>query len=148
MYRKEIQEVQKYLQRQDSNSIEYFESYTTDAALQAAWADGNTNGTGAQATLGDYGDNFMQLSYQNEQMPYCSQADCLFTSQKDFIAGQGDYLSVLVRGNVSNAAEVMYVRLEDEAGGYSVLTMTDPSVVQTAVWMELGFPLAILRVWI
>jgi len=135
-------EVQKYLQRQNPDSIEFFESHTSDATLQAAWTDGNTNGTGARVMLGDYGDNFMVLLYQNEQAPYYSQVDYRFATPRGFTEGDSDYLSVLVRGKVSNAAEVMYVRLEDEAGGYSVLTMTDMSVVQTAEWVELGFPLA------
>ncbi|MEN6307901.1 MAG: glycoside hydrolase family 88 protein [Anaerohalosphaeraceae bacterium] len=135
-------EVLKYLQGRDPNSIEFFESYTSDAGLQAVWADGDTNGTVGQVTLGDYGDNFMQLSYQNDQAPHRSQADYTFAAPKDFAAGDSDYLSILVRGNASNTAEVMYVRLEDGADHSCVLTMMDTSVVQTAGWMELGFPLS------
>jgi rhamnogalacturonyl hydrolase YesR len=135
-------EVLKCQHSLDPNSIEYFESYTSDSLLQAAWADGDTNGTTCQVTLGDYGDNFMQLSYQNDQSPYRAQADFTFATAKDFMINTNGYLSVLVRGDASNTADVMYVRLEDQGGSFSVQTMTDISVVQTAGWMELGFPLS------
>jgi unsaturated rhamnogalacturonyl hydrolase len=135
-------EVLKYILSHDPNSIEYFESYTSDAALRAAWSDGDINGTSGQVTLGDYGDNFMQLSYANDQAPYRSQTDYTFTTAKDFTVNENGYLSALVRGNASNAAEVMYVRLEDQAGNSAMQVMTDATVVRTAGWMELAFRLS------
>ncbi len=134
-------EVQKYLLSQDPNSIEYFESYTNDAALEAAWADGSTNGTSSQVALGDYGDNFMELTYHNDQSPYRSETTYTFASPKDFTANNAYYLSVLVRGNAANTAEQMYVRLEDADMDSAIQIMTEPNVVQTAEWMELAFPL-------
>jgi unsaturated rhamnogalacturonyl hydrolase len=135
-------EVLKYQLSHDPNSIEYFESYTTDSALQAAWIDGDTNGSSGQVTLGDYGDNFMQLSYANGQSPYRSQTDYTFTASKNLTLNNAGYLSILVRGNASNAADVMYVRLEDSNADSAVQIMTEPNVVRTAGWMELGFPLS------
>ena len=135
-------EVQKYLLAHDPNSIEYFESYASDTTLKAAWNDGSTNGTSSQVALGDYGDNFMELTYQNDLSPYRSETVYTFASPKDFTANNAYYLSILVRGNAANTAEQMYVQLEDSNTDTSVQVMTDTTVVQTAAWMELGFPLA------
>lgn len=134
-------EVYKFLLAQDSNSIELFEPYADDAALQTVWLDGDSNGTTAQVMLGDYGDNFMLLSYQNGRPPYRSQTDYTFTPAKNFANG-ADYLSMLVRGLGSNAPEVIYVRLEDNAGAETVQVMTDSSAVQKPVWVELAFRLS------
>ena len=136
-------EVQKYLMANDPNSIERFESYLTDAALRAAWQDGRSNGTAAEVTLGDYGDNFMELTYQNDQAPYRAQVDYAFASPKNFLAHGSDYyLSVLVRGDTANTPEAIYVRLEDSSAASAVQVMTEPNVVQTEAWTELGFPLS------
>ena len=131
-------EVQKYLLAHDPNTIDCFESYSNDTALQAAWAEGGSS----VVSLGDYGDNFMELTYQNDQPPYRSEATYTFASPKDVAAKEGYYLSVLVRGDVANAAERMYVRLQDVQMNSAVQVMTDTAVVQTAGWMELAFPLA------
>ena len=135
-------EVQKYILEHDPTSIEYFESYLNDAALRQAWADGTGNRSASQVTLGDYGDNFMQLTYRNDQSPYRSQADYTFAALKDFTVDNSRYLSILVRGNAANSGELIYVRLEDMESHTAVQVVTDPNVVQTAAWMELAFPLS------
>lgn len=135
-------EMQKYALRNDPAAIEYFESYLTTVQLLEKWADGTTNGTASAVALGDYGDNFMQLAYQNDQLPYRSQADYTFASAKDFTVNDSQYLSVLVRGDAANAADRIYVRLEDAEGRSGVQEIADPNTVQTAAWTELAFPLA------
>ncbi len=135
-------EMQKYALRQDPASIEYFESYLTTTSLLQKWADGTTNGTSSQVTLGDFGDNFLQLTYQNDQSPYRSQTDYTFASPKNCTINDSEYLSVLVRGDSSNAADPIYVRLEDADGHAAVQGITDPNIVRTDVWMEMAFPLA------
>lgn len=135
-------EVYKYLLAHDPNSIEYFGSYTDDATLLTAWADGSTNGTSSQVALGDYGDNFMELTYHNDQSPYRSETVCTFVSPKDFTANDAYYLSVLVRGNAANTTEQMYVRLQDVNTDSAVKVVTEPNIVQTSQWIELGFPLS------
>jgi rhamnogalacturonyl hydrolase YesR len=135
-------EMQKYAQQADPASIEYFESYLTTAALLQKWEDGTTNGTSSAVTLGDYGDNFLQLTYQNDQSPYRSQTDYTFAVPKNCTVNNSEYLSVLVRGNSSNAADSIYVRLEDSAGHAALQVVADPNVVRTPAWTELAFPLA------
>lgn len=135
-------EVYKYLLAQDPNSIELFESYADDASVRKVWLDGDRNGTAAHAALGDYGDNFMLLAYENNKPPYYAQTDCVFAAAKDFTATGTDYLSVLCRGLASNAPEVVYVRLEDLTGAAAVSVMPDTAAVQTPVWLELAFRLS------
>ena len=135
-------EMQKYALSKDPMSIEYFESYLTTAELASAWADGDTNGTASTVSLGDYGDNFMELSYQNNASPYDSRVDYDFASLADLTINNAYYLSVLIRGDAGNSAENVYAILKDVAGHTAVQTMTDTTVVQTEEWTELAFPLS------
>lgn len=135
-------EVQKYLQINSPSHIDHFEGYTGTAAMKTAWSDGEVNDTASLLSLGDYGDRFMVFHYANDQFPYRSEANHLFAAPKDFTADNAYYLSVLVRGNSANAAEPIYAYLEDADGESAVQVMTDPNVVQTAAWMELGFKLS------
>lgn len=135
-------EVQKYRLSHDTMSIDYFETCSTDAALRTAWTDGASNATTSHITLGDYGDNFMELTYANDQPPYYSLTGYTFSTPKDFTADNAYYLSVLVRGNPANTPEQMSVRLEDVNGASAVQIMTDTAVVQTPAWMELAFSLS------
>lgn len=135
-------EVQKYLLSKDPTSIDYFESYGTDDALRASWTDGTANATASQLSLGVYGDKFLELTYANDQPPYHARADCTFAGPRDFTIENAFYLSVLVRGNPSNAAAPIYVRLEDANAAAAMQVMPDTAVVQTSGWMELAFPLS------
>ena len=135
-------EVYKYQLAQDPNSIECFESYTDDTSLATSWNDGSSNGTSSTVTLGDFGDNFMELSYNNNLSPYYSETEYTFASSRNFSSNNAYYLSVLVRGNTNNDTEPIYVRIEDSSGNTSEQIMDDTSVVQIAEWYELGFQIA------
>lgn len=135
-------EVLKYRQAHDPNSIEYFESYSSDASLKTAWTDGGTNGTSSEITLGDYGNNFMEFSYNNGQAPFISETVYTFASPRDFTANNAYYLSVLVRGDSTNTAEKLYVRLQDSSANVNTSVVTDTAVVRTEEWTELGFALS------
>lgn len=134
-------EVQKYILSKEPTTLDLFEAYQTDEQLKAQWTDGTANGTGCRISLGDFGDNFLQMTYGNSQPPYRSETLRVFAEAKDFTLHGAEYLSILVRGNAANAADTIYVRLEDEQGRSAVQSLTDPNVVRTAMWMELGFPL-------
>ena len=135
-------EIQKYVLSKEPQSIEYFESYWTDADLQSVWIDGETNGTSSEVVLGNYGDNFMELTYQNYLPPYRSQVDYAFASPRDLTLNDAYYLSVLIRGAVSNASDSVYITLEDAAANTAVQIMSDMAVVKTAQWKELAFLLS------
>jgi rhamnogalacturonyl hydrolase YesR len=135
-------EIQKYVLQKDPTTLDLFETYQTDAQLKAAWSDGLTNGTASEITLGDFGDNFLQLTYRNDQPPYRSETHRTFSPAKDFTIGDSAYLSILIRGKTGNAPDFIYVRLEDNLGRTAVQTISDPNVVRTPMWMEMGFPLS------
>lgn len=135
-------EMQKYAQRKDPASIEYFETYQTTDLLLQKWTDGTTNGSSSVVTLGDYGDHFLELTYKNDQSPYRAQTDYSFAAAKNCMIQNSEFLSVLVRGNASNAADPIYVRLEDVDGRSAVQIVPDLQIVRTAAWMEVAFPLA------
>ncbi len=135
-------EIYKYQLAHDSWTIDCFESYVDSVGLSAAWSDGTINSSSSEATLGDYGDNFMKLAYNNGQYPYYSETTKAFATPMDFAADEAYYLSVLVRGDVANAEESMFIRLEDVSSNTATVVMDDKSIVQTASWQELGFKLA------
>lgn len=134
-------EIQKYLLQKDPTTIDLFETYQTDAQLKAVWNDGLTNGTASEITLGDFGDNVLQITYRNDQPPYRSEVQRTFVPAKDFTIGDSAYLSILIRGKGDNSPDLVYIRLEDEQGHIAVQTIADPNVVCRTMWMELGFPL-------
>ncbi len=132
-------EMQKYYHRQDASAIDFYDRYVSDAGLRAVWQDGSANGTTAEITLGNYGDRFMELSYHNDQAPWRAETTLVFEAARHFNGWY--YLSLQVRGDAGNSGESVYVSLEDAEGGVATQIMSDPAVVQTAAWTELGFAL-------
>ena len=135
-------EVYKYELAHDEGVIDCFEGYGSDAELQAVWSDGSVNGTASEIVLGDYGDNFMELTYNNDQQPYRSEVSCSFAPAKDFTANELYYLSILVRGDTDNYPERMYVSIVDSSQNFQEVVMGYTDVVRTERWQELGFALS------
>ncbi|MBN1796641.1 MAG: glycoside hydrolase family 88 protein, partial [Sedimentisphaerales bacterium] len=88
-------EVQKYYLSQDPSFIDYFETYDDDSELNVAWKDGNTNGTDSEISLGNYGDRFMILEYDNSSSPYDSRVDRTFTTAQNWEVNEFVSLSIL-----------------------------------------------------
>jgi hypothetical protein len=133
-------EVQKYYLSKDPSFIDYFETYNNTNELKAAWKDGTTNGTDAEIALGNYGDRFMELEYDNNSAPYDSRVDRVFAVAQDWEVNDFAYLSILIQGKVGNAADDIYVELEDQSTNSSRVYVNDVNVVDTYIWNEVAFP--------
>lgn len=135
-------EIYKYNLAHDSKTIELFDEYTSDSELALVWKGGSDNGTSSEISLGDFADNFMELTYKNDQLPYRSEVEYSFESAKDFTANEAYYLSLLVRGDSGNDASGIYVKVEDTSSNVSIQSLADTGVVQSEKWIELAIPLS------
>jgi rhamnogalacturonyl hydrolase YesR len=138
-------EMNKYFRSQDPNQVDDFESCkstdTFSPTLRSVWHDGTVNGTGARIALGDYGDNLLELEYDNTTAPYTSRVDRHFSPVKDWTGTNAGFLSVLVQGFAANTPDGFYVEIEDEDGTVAIQRITDFDL-QSGVWNELAFPLS------
>lgn len=131
-------EVQKTLQTQSASFIDYFEGYTSDAALKAVWNDGVENGSTAQIGLGNYGDRFMTFDYTNA-FPDTAWTERQFAAPRTFAVEAFRTLSVQIRGQADNAAGRFYVRLEDADGAAAIQRVEDTGFVRQGIWQEAEF---------
>ncbi|MBN2064063.1 MAG: hypothetical protein JW745_04600, partial [Sedimentisphaerales bacterium] len=135
-------EIYKYELAHNPGTITCFEEYTDSDSLRADWLDGQSNGTGANVSLGDYADNFMLLAYNNDEYPYYAEVSHTINEGRDFTVNNTHYISILIKGNSNNTADEIFVRLTDSNANTAVVTLADTTVVQARDWQELGFPLA------
>ena len=134
-------EIYKYNLEHDENTLDIFEKYLSDAELKGSWKDGSENVTSSTIKLGDYADNFMELAYNNDQLPYYSEVGYDFDSPKDFTADEAYYLSILVHGDPDNSPDGIYVKIKDSSSNVSVQVLADTSIVQEGKWVELAIPI-------
>ncbi len=78
----------------------------------------------------------MPLAYDNSGTPFYSEADRVFDEPQDWTAGGADSVRLFVRGNATNAAEALYVRLEDSAGRSASVSHADPDVALATEWQS------------
>ena len=138
--------------------VEDFESYGEDidggTAIFQTWIDGIDNGTGSYvgyelANNGTFsetatvhgGGQSMPLEYDNVNSPYYSEASRTWAAPQNFAAGGANTLVLYARGNSGNAAETLYVGLEDTAMRVGVAARTD--ALPTRTWARWPIPLSV-----
>jgi hypothetical protein len=130
--------------------IEDFESYNDeDNRIYDAWLDGFVNDTGAtvgyfeapfaEQTVVNSGRQSMPLEYDNSVAPFYSEAEYDLGSI-DLTANGADTLRLLVAGQADNAAEPLYVALEDSSGNVVVVPHPDAAVAVSPDWVEWLIP--------
>jgi hypothetical protein len=134
--------------------VEDFESYTDEegSRIYERWVDGWTNSTGSQVgyaeapfaetTIIHGGKQSMPFDYNNINSPFYSEAERTFATAQDWT---GNGLAVLVlhlRGSRSNAAEPLYVVLEDSSGKSAVVAHPDPQAATVPAWTAWRIPLS------
>lgn len=127
----------------DSNSlVDAFNTYVSTNALKQVWQDGTANGTHSSIRLGDYGDRFLELNYDNTAAPYVSRVDRDFAPPRDWTVEDAVCLSLLIQGRADNGPGRLYAEIEDQAGRTAFLQLDDANVVTSDLWNEVVFPLA------
>ncbi len=131
-------------------AIDDFERYVDEIDAKGAatifdvWLDGWVNGSGSivgyfeapftEQSIVYAGEQSMPLSYDNSTSPFYSEAERVFETAQDWTVGEADRLMLYFRGEAANAAETLYVTLEDSAGHAATVRHEDPDAVRTAQW--------------
>ncbi len=133
--------------------IDDFEGYTEDegSRLYDTWIDGWTNETGSmvgyidgpfvERKIVNGGKQSMPLEYNNADAPFYSEASRTWTTGQDWTASGADSFRLHFQGNEANAAEALYVAIEDSSGQVAVVAHADPQAVTVADWQEWVIPL-------
>ncbi|MFB0553206.1 MAG: hypothetical protein ACETWQ_07825, partial [Phycisphaerae bacterium] len=110
--------------------------------IYLAWVDGFDNPTTNGSTVGHLDPPFAELTIVhsgNQSMPFAynnavgkSEATLTLTSNRDWTVNGVNRLTIWFRGSSSNAAEQMYVVLNDSA----VVTHDNPDAALTRSWTE------------
>jgi len=127
--------------------VDDFEEYDDeDNRIYDTWVDGWINETGstvgyldapfAERTIVHGGRQSMPLEYDNADAPFYSETSRIWASAADWTIGGADSMRLYVQGDPNNAAEVLYVSLEDSAGQVAVVSHSDETVVQSDTWVE------------
>ncbi|MHC4369075.1 MAG: glycoside hydrolase family 88 protein [Planctomycetota bacterium] len=138
-------EIYKFHSMHSAGNIDHFEMYagtiTGEPGLLDRWSDGSANGSQSTIRLGNYGNRFMEFHYANDSAPYYSKADLVYDSDQDWTAAGAESLSIWCKGDRSNAADDIYVELEDGDANATLQWLLDDDVVQSDSWVELNFDL-------
>jgi hypothetical protein len=93
----------------------------------------------AEQTIVHGGTQSMPLAYDNTGaagMARYSETQREWASPQDWTINNGKALTLYFYGALANAAEQLYVALEDNAGHVKVVNYPDLKAVQTAAWQE------------
>ncbi len=135
--------------------IDDFEGYTDDegSRIYQTWTDGYTSGANgsvvgyfqapfAEQAIVNTGNQSMPLDFNNVNSPYYSEAERLWSTTQNWTADDVNTLVVHVRGRGTNAAEPLYVVLEDSSSRSAVAVHPDPAVLTSTKWVEWKIPLS------
>lgn len=126
-------------------SVDDFETYADTTGLQTVWTDGTGNGSSAAVALETMIDNVYQgdqaavLSYNNAGGNYAEVSRAV---TGDWSGATTKALSIWVKGDPANAAEPLYVALEDGSSNVAVQVVADAAIAQADQWTEVNLALA------
>ena len=89
------------------------------------------------------GSQSMPLFYDNNKVgfKYYSEAELTLTAPRNWTAGDVEELSMWFRGDLTNAAEPLYVAVTDVPGTVVVQVLNNPNATQVDSWQEWVIPL-------
>jgi hypothetical protein len=131
-------------------TIDDMESYDDDEnTIFDTWLDGFVNDTGAtvgyfnapfaETLIVNGGSQSMPLEYANDAAPFYSEAEYELGSA-DLTVNGADTLRLFVAGQADNAAERLYVAIEDTSGNVAVVSHPDENIVTQPDWSEWVIP--------
>ncbi len=115
--------------------IDDFEKYADTTALSASWSNGATGATLSLAATGGHDKaKTMKFDFSNSGAPYYSEAQIASIDYDWTIAGVLA-IDIWYKGSAANAAEQMYVALEDNnSNPVAVILNDDPNAAKAADW--------------
>ena len=120
----------------DYLTVDDFESYGTDADIQAAWPH-NIEGFDYILLAADgAGDKSMRFYYQNQYEPYFTEATRTFDVPQDWTRLGVETLSLSFAGEVENAEQRMYLKVEDAAGNSITVEHPFTHANQSRRWFD------------
>jgi len=134
----------------ESATIDDIEAYTDDIdagqAVFQNWIDGWTNNTGSTTGYTDApfaekatvhgGRQSMPVSYDNTSAPFYSEISRTWDGPQDWTGHGANTLVLYFYGAEDNAAETLYVAVEDSAGQVAVVAHPDPEALRVAAWQS------------
>jgi hypothetical protein len=100
------------------------------------------NGSIIETRLAADGGQSMPLYYDNAAAPYHSEAQRTWAMAQDWTAEGVDTLVLYVRGIPTNAADPVYIVVEDSLGQTAVVTQPDPDAATATQWIEWAIALS------
>jgi hypothetical protein len=117
-------------------TVESFQSYADDAAIQAAWPHNIEGFDYVFLATDGSGDKSMRLYYQNQYEPYLTEATRMFASPQDWTQLGVGMLALSFAGEVDNFEQQMYVRVEDVAGNSATVPNPYNFACQSESWRD------------
>ena len=117
-------------------TVEDFESYGTDADIQAAWPH-NIEGFDYVFLAADNpADKAMRLYYQNQYEPFFTEATRTFAGTQDWTRLGVETLSLSFTGQVDNVEQPMHLKVEDAAGNNAAIEHPYTHATQARQWHD------------
>jgi len=99
------------------------------------------NGLIVETNTPEDGNEALSIHYDNTVMPYCTEAKRTYTQYADWTLRQVNSLMLHVRGAPDNAADPLYIAVEDTAGQVAIVH-ADLSLINSVQWTEWSIPLS------
>jgi len=117
-------------------TVEDFESYGTDADIQAAWPHNIEGFDYVFLAADEAGNKSMRLYYQNQYEPYLTEATQTFDAAQDWTQLGVETLSLSFAGQVDNVEQRMYLKVEDAAGNSATIEYPYTHATQSRLWHD------------
>ncbi|MBN2317051.1 MAG: hypothetical protein JXM79_24200 [Sedimentisphaerales bacterium] len=126
----------------DYLTIEDFESYGSDAGIQADWPHNIEGFDYIFLAADDEGDTSMRFYYQNQYEPFFTEATRTFESLQDWTRLGVEALSLSFAGQVDNVEQLMYLKVEDAVGNNATVEHPFRHACQSRRWFDWVIPLS------
>ncbi len=139
---------------QEYAMIDDIEGYTDDIdageAVFQTWIDGWANDTGsttgyaespfAEKSVVHGGRQSMPVSYDNTLGPFYSEISRTWDAAQDWTVNGANTLRLYFQGAATNAADTLYLAIEDSAGQVAVAIHPNPEALTVAAWQAWTIP--------
>ncbi|MDI9431226.1 MAG: hypothetical protein QM570_05860, partial [Planctomycetota bacterium] len=82
----------------------------------------------------------MPLEYDNAEAPFYSEASRTWDAPQDWAGNDARILRLYFYGAETNAADTLYVAVEDSTGAVAVVTHPNPEALTVAAWQAWTIP--------
>jgi len=119
-------------------TVDDFESYGSDADIQAAWPHNITGVDYVFLATDSEGSKSMQFYYQNQYEPYFTEATQTFDNPQDWTRLGVETLSLSIVGQTDNVEQRMYMKVEDTAGNSATVEHPYAHACQSRLWWTIA----------